>query len=149
MLEWKILNISIKFSHQIYEPDQLLRKERVFRDRGQALYYELIPILAKGFISLKQLTYMWSRKLLAAWELLWERLHNIQFLTGGHEVKKIKAGFFKIAQFPNVVGIIDDTQILIQDTSTDDKHLYVCRKGIDAINVQDIVDHDLRFVYIL
>ena len=59
----------------------------------------------------------------------------------------MKAGFFKITQFPNA-GIIDGTQILFQGTSTDDKHLYVCRKGIDAINVQAIVDHDLMFVYI-
>ena len=60
----------------------------------------------------------------------------------------IKAGFFKIAKFSNVVGIIDGTQIPIQGTSTDDEHLYVCRKGYHAINVQAVVDHDLRFVYI-
>ena len=79
---------------------------------------------------------------------LCERLNNIKFPTGRHELMNIKAGFFKIAKFPNVVGIIDGTQIPIQGTSTDDEHLYVCRKGFHAINVQAVVDYDLRFVYI-
>ena len=79
---------------------------------------------------------------------LCERLNNIKFPTGRHELMNIKAGFFKIAKFPNVVGIIDGTQIPIQGTSTDDEHLYVCRKGFHAINVQAVVDHDLGFVNI-
>ena len=78
---------------------------------------------------------------------LCERLNDIKFPTGRHELMNIKAGFFKIAKFPNV-GIIDGTQIPIQGTSTDDEHLYVCIKGLHAINVQAVVDHDLRFLYI-
>ena len=76
---------------------------------------------------------------------LCERLQNFQFHTGRHELINIKAGFFKIAKFPNAVGIIDGTQIPIQGTSKDDEHLYVCRKEFHAINVQAVVDHDQAF----
>ena len=54
---------------------------------------------------------------------LCERLHNIQFPTGRHEWMNTKAGFIKIAKFPNVAGIIDDTQIPIQGISTDDENI--------------------------
>ena len=60
---------------------------------------------------------------------LCERLNNIKFPTGRHELMNIKAGCFKIAKFPNDVGIKDGTQIHLQGTSTDDEHLYVCIKG--------------------
>lgn len=74
-------------------------------------------------------------------------LQNIEFPTRREHISRIKASFYKIAGFPNVIGAIDGTQIPIQGMGTDDEHLYVCRKGFHSINVQAVVDADLRFGY--
>ncbi|XP_061188005.1 putative nuclease HARBI1 [Saccostrea echinata] len=74
-----------------------------------------------------------------------KNLNNIQFPSRKEQLTNIKAAFYKIAGFPNVVGAIDGTQIPIQGMTTDDEHLYVCRKGFHSINVQAVVDADLRF----
>nr|XP_034327180.1 putative nuclease HARBI1 [Crassostrea gigas] len=72
-------------------------------------------------------------------------LQNIEFPTRREHISRTKASFYKIAGFPNVIGAIDGTQIPIQGMGTDDEHLYVCRKGFHSINVQAVVDADLRF----
>lgn len=72
-------------------------------------------------------------------------LQNIEFPTRREHISRIKASVYKIAGFPNVIGAIDGTQIPIQGMGTDDEHLYVCRKGFHSINVQAVVDADLRF----
>ncbi|XP_033755823.1 putative nuclease HARBI1 [Pecten maximus] len=73
------------------------------------------------------------------------QLKNINFQTGTGEVRKVKSDFHKISGFPNVVGAIDGTHIPIQGMSSDDEHTYVCRKGFHSINVQGVVNSDLRF----
>ncbi|XP_065941930.1 putative nuclease HARBI1 [Magallana gigas] len=72
-------------------------------------------------------------------------LRNIEFPTSREHNSRIKASFYKNALFPNVIGAIECTQIPIQGIGTDDEHLYVCRKGLHSINVQAVVDADLRF----
>lgn len=73
------------------------------------------------------------------------KLKNIKFPTATEDLKKIKMEFYKVAHFPNVIGAIDGTQIPIQGMSSDDEHLYICRKGFHSINVQAVVKPDLRF----
>lgn len=53
----------------------------------------------------------------------------------------IKNGFYKQAQFPNVIGCIDGTHVRILAPSTDE-NAYVNRKGFHSINVQAVCDHD-------
>ncbi|KAK3715217.1 hypothetical protein QZH41_018323 [Actinostola sp. cb2023] len=60
-------------------------------------------------------------------------------------VDDIKSGFYGIAGMPNVVGCIDGTLIPIQAPSIDE-HVFVCRKGLHAINVQAVVDYKQRFI---
>ncbi|XP_069131666.1 putative nuclease HARBI1 [Argopecten irradians] len=59
-------------------------------------------------------------------------------------IRRTKEAFYDIAQFPNVVGAVDGTLIPIISPSRDE-HVYVCRKGYHAINVQGVVDAEMRF----
>ncbi|XP_052233277.1 putative nuclease HARBI1 [Dreissena polymorpha] len=45
---------------------------------------------------------------------------------------------------PNVIGAVDGTLIPIIAPS-EAEEVYVCRKGYHAINVQAVVDHEMRF----
>nr|XP_019924707.2 putative nuclease HARBI1 [Crassostrea gigas] len=76
---------------------------------------------------------------------LCQQLNNITFPSTPEEQKRVKDGFYKIAHFPNVVGAIDGTLIPIQGMSGDDEPHFICRKGFPSINVQGVVDADLRF----
>ncbi|XP_062594099.1 putative nuclease HARBI1, partial [Saccostrea cucullata] len=78
-------------------------------------------------------------------EAICQTLKNINFPTSTEERRKVKAHFYKIAGFPGVVGAIDGTQIPIQGMSSEDEPLYICRKGYHSINVQAVVNPDLRF----
>lgn len=71
---------------------------------------------------------------------------NIKFSTRTDDIRKIKAEFYKIAGFPNVVGAIDGTHIPIQGMSSEDEPLFISRKGFHSINVQAVVNPDLRYV---
>ncbi|XP_041378088.1 putative nuclease HARBI1 [Gigantopelta aegis] len=62
--------------------------------------------------------------------------------------RQIKEHFYSIAKFPNVLGAIDGTLILIR-SPTNDEHVYVCRKGYHAINVQVVCDAKLHFLNIV
>ncbi|XP_069128985.1 putative nuclease HARBI1 [Argopecten irradians] len=64
------------------------------------------------------------------------------------EVRAVKEGFHGIAGMPNVVGAIDGTLIPIQ-SPTVDEHVFVCRKGYHALNVQAICDHSLKFINVV
>lgn len=59
----------------------------------------------------------------------------------------ILAGFKQLLRFilKFTTGAIDGTQIPIQGMSSDDEHLYICRKGFHSINVQAVVKPDLRY----
>ena len=46
---------------------------------------------------------------------------------------KIKADFYKMANFPIVIGAVDGTQIAILRISSDDEHVFVSRKGLHAM----------------
>lgn len=74
---------------------------------------------------------------------------NIKFPTRTDDIRKIKAEFYKIAGFPNVVGAIDGTHIPIQGMSSEDEPLFICRKGFHSINVQAVVNPDLRFTNVV
>ncbi|XP_033731472.1 putative nuclease HARBI1 [Pecten maximus] len=61
---------------------------------------------------------------------------------------QIKRGFFVIRRFPNVLGAVDGSLIPIS-TPTEDEHLYVCRKGFHALNIQGVCDADHLFLNIV
>ena len=70
-----------------------------------------------------------------------DTLHNINFPD---DLNTVKEGFYRIANFPNIVGAIDGTLIPIQGMSGEEEPNFVCRKGFHAINCQGIVDANLR-----
>ncbi|CAC5390379.1 HARBI1 [Mytilus coruscus] len=63
------------------------------------------------------------------------------------EKNKIKAGNFRIGEFPNLIGVIDGTHVRIQAPTTDEAS-YVNRKGYHNINVQAVCDADGKFTNI-
>ena len=67
------------------------------------------------------------------------------FPSTNEELKQVKNGFHSIANFPNVAGAIDGTLIPIQGMASEDESSFVCRKGFHAINVQAVVDSELRY----
>ncbi|KAK3092416.1 hypothetical protein FSP39_002572, partial [Pinctada imbricata] len=71
------------------------------------------------------------------------RMNNIKFPTSQEEFRNIKEGFYRIAEFPNVIGAIDGTLIPILAPG-EDEEAYVCRKNFHAINVQAICESNLR-----
>ena len=52
---------------------------------------------------------------------------------------KIKADFFRVGGFPNVIGAVDGTHVRIQ-APHEDELSFVNRKGFHSINVQAICD---------
>lgn len=64
-------------------------------------------------------------------------------------LRKMKHKFHCIARFPNVVGAIDGTLIPIKGMSGDEEPIYVSRKNFHALNIQGVVDAEMRFVQIL
>ena len=60
----------------------------------------------------------------------------------------MKENFFQVAGFLNVLGAIDGTLVPIKGRSADE-HLYICRKGYNALNIQGISDADNKFVNIV
>ncbi|KAK3083318.1 hypothetical protein FSP39_019317 [Pinctada imbricata] len=75
-------------------------------------------------------------------------LKNIGFQTDFKENQGRLLSDITIPQFPNVLGAIDGTLIPIMGMSGDEEHVYVCRKGFHAINVQAVVDANMRFINI-
>lgn len=64
----------------------------------------------------------------------------IKWPTNNIQQAAIKHGFFTIAQFPNVIGLVDGTHIRIVRPSIDEQQ-YVNRKLYHSLNVQVICDH--------
>ncbi|XP_033759136.1 putative nuclease HARBI1 [Pecten maximus] len=72
----------------------------------------------------------------------------IKFPLTNREQAKIKQDFFAIRAFPNVLGAVDGSLIPIH-TPSEEEHLYVCRKGFHALNIQGICDSNYRFLNIV
>ena len=72
----------------------------------------------------------------------------IKFPTSAAEQRQIIADFYKLADFPSVLGCIDGTQVPIL-APRENEHVYVCRKGYHSLNVQVVCDAKLRFLNIV
>lgn len=72
--------------------------------------------------------------------------HYIQF-PANHEMAVIKNGFYDMAEFPNVIGLIDCTHVGILAPS-EFEHVYVNRKSFHSYNVQCVCDHNGAFTHI-
>lgn len=72
----------------------------------------------------------------------------IKFPTDEASQRRMKAEFYDIAGFPNVLGCVDGTHIATAAPKTNE-HVYVCRKGFHSLNVQGICDARLRFVNVV
>ncbi|XP_053395214.1 putative nuclease HARBI1 [Mercenaria mercenaria] len=59
-----------------------------------------------------------------------------------------KYSFYNKCGLPNVIGAIDGTLIPIQ-APAENEAAYVCRKGFHAINMQAVVDSNMRFLDIV
>jgi hypothetical protein len=65
--------------------------------------------------------------------------HFIKF-PSNNELPIIKQGFFRYRSFPNVIGIIDCSQIRIQAPIHEE--VFVNRKGYHSLNCQFVTDHN-------
>ncbi|XP_052268053.1 putative nuclease HARBI1 isoform X1 [Dreissena polymorpha] len=71
-------------------------------------------------------------------------MDTIHFPITAEDFRRVKTGFFRLGKIPNVIGAVDGTLIPIIAPS-EAEEVYVCRKGYHAINVQAVVDHEMRF----
>ena len=85
-----------------------------------------------------------SRCITGVCNALCQRLDNINISSNQASLRGMKEMFYHMANFPNVVGAIDGTLIPIQGMSGADEHLYVCRKGFHSLNIQAVVDANMR-----
>ncbi|ESO87358.1 hypothetical protein LOTGIDRAFT_145999 [Lottia gigantea] len=85
-----------------------------------------------------------SRSISAVCNSICNNMDNILFPNDTEELRRIKEEFYDMAQVPNVVGAIDGTLIPIQGMSSDDEHVYVCKKGFHSLNIQAVVDAKMR-----
>lgn len=67
---------------------------------------------------------------------------HIDFPTNPMEIERIQADFARIAGFPGVVSVIDDTHISIVAPHNYEE-VYVNRKNFHSINVQMVFDANL------
>ncbi|XP_045205641.2 putative nuclease HARBI1 [Mercenaria mercenaria] len=65
----------------------------------------------------------------------------IRFPTTDDERRTVQQGFYKIRQFPGVVGCIDGTHVRIISPPKDQEAAYVNRKRYHFINVQATCNH--------
>ncbi|CAG2240561.1 HARBI1 [Mytilus edulis] len=65
----------------------------------------------------------------------------VSWPTDVDSINRIKCGFYRQSNFPNVLGCIDCTHVRIQAPS-DDEPSYVNRKGYHSINVQAVCDFE-------
>ena len=82
-------------------------------------------------------------------EALCNRVGNyISFPMDEGSLRLLKSSFYEIANFPNVIGLVDGTAVPIKGPSIDD-HLYICRKGFHALNVQIVCNASLKIMDIV
>jgi hypothetical protein len=72
----------------------------------------------------------------------------IQFPMTNTERQSVMFNFYDIKEFPPVLGEVDGTLIPIKAPSIDE-HLYVCRRGFRALNVQEVCDANNLFTNIV
>lgn len=73
----------------------------------------------------------------------------IQMPTTAEEIQKVKSDFREEYELPNVVGIIDGTHIPILSPGGDNAEQYRGRKSFFSINVQGVIDANLKFTDIV
>lgn len=56
--------------------------------------------------------------------------------TTSRELREVKAEFYCLARFPNVIGCIDGTHIPIQSPGGDQAELFRNRKGIEKVSMK-------------
>ncbi|GBP01898.1 Putative nuclease HARBI1 [Eumeta japonica] len=61
---------------------------------------------------------------------------NYIAMPTSRELREVKAHFYSLAGFPNVIGCVDGTHIPIQSCGGDEAELFRNRKGYFSINVQ-------------
>jgi len=61
----------------------------------------------------------------------------IKFPSSLQELNNVKESFYNIARFPNIIGLIDASQIAIT-APRENEVIYVCRKQFHSINTQVI-----------
>ncbi|KAG0729704.1 putative nuclease HARBI1 [Chionoecetes opilio] len=71
-------------------------------------------------------------------------LREIRMPRGLEERRGTKNKFFRIADFPNVIGIVDGTHIPIAAPAVDED-VYVNRKHFHSLNIQVVCDADYVF----
>ncbi|KAJ8915524.1 hypothetical protein NQ315_012405 [Exocentrus adspersus] len=69
--------------------------------------------------------------------------HFIKMSQTKNEVIAVKAGFYDIRRFPNVLGCIDGTHIPIQSPGGQNAEIFRNRKGYFSVNVQAVCDAQL------
>lgn len=72
----------------------------------------------------------------------------IRFPQTVNEINETKAAFDLDYQFPDVLGIIDGTQIAVTALPVEIENAYVNRKGFHSINVQVVCDAHMIFTNI-
>ncbi|GBP36386.1 Putative nuclease HARBI1 [Eumeta japonica] len=68
---------------------------------------------------------------------------NYIAMPTSRELREVKAHFYSLAGFPNVIGCVDGTHIPIQSCGGDEAELFRNRKGYFSINVQVVCDANL------
>jgi len=64
-------------------------------------------------------------------------------------ISTTKAGFYTIAEFPNVIGCIDGTHVKLQKPSLPNAEDFINRKGFCSINCQVVCDDQYRIIDIV
>ena len=72
----------------------------------------------------------------------------ISFSTEDESLRIRKEKFFEFSNFPNVIGLVDGTQVPIKGPIVDE-HLYVCRKGYHSVNMQIVCGPSLDILDIV
>ena len=68
----------------------------------------------------------------------------IRFPHTAEERREVMGKYYKLCGFPRVLGAVDGTLIHIKGPATAE-HIYVCRKGYHALNIQVVCDSELVF----
>jgi len=73
----------------------------------------------------------------------------IQFSRNAEERQQIQLGFYRLHQFPRVIGALDCSHIRIQSPKSDIGEQFRNRKGYFSLNVQAICDSKLEILNIV